>query len=53
MFIIALQVNSNILQFADDSKMFRVVHDGADFYQLQEDIDKLVACMGTKVAIEI
>ena len=40
---IASQVNSNILQFADDLKMFPVIHDAADFYQLQENIDKLVA----------
>ena len=40
---IASQVNSNILQFADDLKMFRFIHDAADFYQLQEEIDKLVA----------
>ena len=40
---IALQINTNILQFAIDFKMFRVIHDAADFHQLQEDIDKLVA----------
>ena len=37
---IASQVNSTILQFADDLKMFRVIH---DVHQLQEDIDNLVA----------
>ena len=36
---IASQVNSTILQFADDLKMFRVIHDVTDFNQLQEDID--------------
>ena len=39
---IASQVNSTILQFADDLKMFRVIHDVTDFNQLQEDIDSLV-----------
>ena len=39
----ASQVNSAVLQFADDLKMFRAVHDISDFHQLQADIDSLVA----------
>ena len=31
---IASQVNSTILQFADDLKMFRVIHNVTDFIQL-------------------
>ena len=36
-------VDSNILQFADDLKMFWVIHDALDFHQLQEHIDKFIA----------
>jgi len=38
------QVKGTILQFAllhDDLKMFCVIHDAADFGQLQNDIDSL------------
>jgi len=36
------QVISSVLQFADDSKIFRVVQSAQDFQQLQNDINKLV-----------
>jgi len=36
------QVKNTILQFADGLKMFHVIHDVADFSQLQDDIDSLV-----------
>ena len=36
-----IQVNSSTLQFADDLKMFHVVHNAQ--LQLQDDINKLVA----------
>ena len=39
----ASQVNSAVLQFADDLKMLRAIHDISDFHQLQADIDSLVA----------
>ena len=39
----ASQVNSAVLQFADDLKMFRAIHDIAYFHQLQAYIDILVA----------
>ena len=32
MIYIVSQVNSNVLQFTDDLKMFQVIHDAADFY---------------------
>ena len=38
-----LHVNSVLLQFADDVKMFRSVKSLNDFQQLQLDIDRLVA----------
>ena len=38
---IAPQVNSSILQFADDLKMFHVIRNAADFHQLQQDISSL------------
>jgi len=38
-----VQVNSPVLQFADDLKMFHVIHNVEDFHQLQGDIYKLVA----------
>jgi len=37
-----VQVNSPILQFANNLKMFRVIHNVKDFHQLQGDIYKLV-----------
>ena len=40
---IALQVNSGILQFADDLKTFCVIRDAVEFCQLQQDINNLVA----------
>ena len=43
---IASQVNSTILQFADDLKMFRVIHDATDFNQLQKDINELFSNLG-------
>jgi len=36
------QVNSSVLQFADDFKMFHVIQSAQDFQQLQNDINKLV-----------
>ena len=48
----ASQVNSTVLRFADDLKMFCAIHDVADFHQLQTDIDSLVA-WANKVTTEI
>lgn len=38
---IPIQVSSCVLQFADDFKMYRVIHNAQDFQQLQDDINKL------------
>ena len=38
-----IQTDSPVLQFANDFKMFHVIHNVQDFQQLQNDINKLVA----------
>ena len=35
-------VTSNILKFADDTKLFRNINGNGDKQQLQDDIDKLI-----------
>jgi len=35
-------INSNILKFADDTKIFKEVRNSTDCNQLQADLDKLV-----------
>ena len=40
---IPIAVNSSVLQFADDLKMFRVIKGAQDFQELQNDIDKVLA----------
>ena len=44
--LFSIYVNDNSIsgqQFADDLRMFCVIRDAANFYQLQEDINNLVA----------
>ena len=48
-YISCLDVNiiSNVLKFADDSKVFRNVNTGGNKKHLQNDLHKLVKCSGT------
>ena len=41
-------VDSILLQFADDVKMFRAIKTAQDYFCLQSDIDKLVAWHGVR-----
>ena len=45
-------VNSFILQFADDVKVFRTIRSVEDFYQLQCDVNMLF-CLVQEMAIEV
>ena len=40
---IVQQIKSPVLQFADDLKMFCIINDAADYHQLQQDVNNLVA----------